>query len=109
VDWIYVADVADGLLALAVAEGIDGQTIDLGSGKLITVRNFVEQLSELIPSSVELQFAAIPDRPLERVAVADVENTMMKTGWRATTAPHDGMRATIQWCREMIESPVSVG
>ena len=39
VDWIYINDVVAGLLAAAQAPDIDGQTIDIGSGKLTPIRS----------------------------------------------------------------------
>ncbi len=32
VDWVYVSDVVEGFVALGQAPGIDGETLDLGSG-----------------------------------------------------------------------------
>ena len=35
IDWIYIDDVVDGLLTLGLADGIDGETLDIGTGTLI--------------------------------------------------------------------------
>src|SRR5271155_2900674 len=48
VDWIYVDDVVEGLIRCAEAPGIDGRTIELGSGKMASIREVVQQLSELV-------------------------------------------------------------
>ena len=47
VDWVYVDDVVDALVAAAAAEGVAGSTIDVGSGVLVPVAEIVERLVEL--------------------------------------------------------------
>ena len=64
-DWIYVSDVIDGFIALAEAPGVDGATIELGSGDLITIREIVQQLAAVVDGKAVLDFGALPDRPLE--------------------------------------------
>ena len=44
IDWIYVDDVVRGFLQLAAADGVDGQSVDLGSGSTVTIRELVDQL-----------------------------------------------------------------
>ena len=56
VDWIYVDDVAAGYLAAATAKGVEGGTIDLGSGRLDTVRTVVEELVGLINPHIQPLF-----------------------------------------------------
>ena len=37
-DWVYVGDVIEGFLAAAITSGIDGKSIDLGTGSLVSIR-----------------------------------------------------------------------
>ena len=48
VDWIYVDDVVDAFLRAAVASGVEGRSLDIGSGALVTARALVVRLSELV-------------------------------------------------------------
>ncbi|HET9986328.1 MAG TPA: NAD(P)-dependent oxidoreductase [Longimicrobiales bacterium] len=96
-DWTYIDDMSDALLMAGYAEGLEGQTIDLGTGTLVSVRQIVTQLVELIDPTVEPDFGAVPDRPGERVRAADVRIAREKMGWRATTPLHDGLRRTVEW------------
>ncbi len=73
VDWVYVDDVVDALLASALARNVEGKTIDVGSGKLETVKTVAEQLVCLTGSRVAPVFGATPDRPFEQVRVADTK------------------------------------
>lgn len=49
-DWAFVEDLVDELLAAALAPGIDGRTVDIGTGG-IRVRQVVETLAELVLGS----------------------------------------------------------
>jgi nucleoside-diphosphate-sugar epimerase len=104
VDWIYVDDVVEGLLALALAPEADGCTIDLGSGQMVSVRKVVEILAQQIDSGVEPVFGAVSERPMEQVRVAKTAETYKKTGWKPKTSLEQGLRHTIQWYRERMNS-----
>jgi UDP-glucose 4-epimerase len=97
VDWIYVEDVVEGLLAAAQAVGVEGKMIDIGSGTLVSVRNVVEQLVHLINSQIEPLFGAIADRPLEQVRIADLIESHTLIGWQPTIPLGEGLRRTVEW------------
>ena len=94
VDWVYVDDVVEGLLALALTPGIEGRRLDLGSGELVTVRGVAERLAELAGEGAELGIGERPDRPMEPVRRADVETTRELTGWTPRVALDDGLART---------------
>jgi UDP-glucose 4-epimerase len=98
-DWIYLDDVVDALLAAAAAQGVEGRTLDVGSGTRVTIRSMVELLVQMIDPAVAPRFGALPDRPLERDAVADVSATASCLGWRSRTPLEEGLRMTVDWYR----------
>jgi UDP-glucose 4-epimerase len=100
VDWIYVDDVVDAFVVAAQAEKAEGQTMDVGSGKLVTIRELVEDLAALIGGSEEPLFGALPDRPLEHNRVANVIRTHDVIGWQPSTPLREGLTSTVQWFRE---------
>jgi nucleoside-diphosphate-sugar epimerase len=107
VDWVYVDDVVEGLLALAVAPGVEGLRLDLGSGELVTVRAVAERLAALARSAspaAELGLGERPDRPFEQVRRADVEETRELTGWRPRVDLSEGLRRTWEHYREALRS-----
>jgi nucleoside-diphosphate-sugar epimerase len=99
IDWVYVDDVVYGLARLALADGVAGQTVDLGSGSLISTVELVERICELAGTDVRPQVGALADRPLEPVRVADVEATERALGWAPATALDEGLTRTIDWHR----------
>lgn len=91
-DWIYVDDVADGIIAAARAENIEGETIELGTGIGTPLRDVVAQVFKLAPSGQPM-FGALPQRPGEVVSqIADADRTERLTGWRAAVGLDEGLR-----------------
>jgi nucleoside-diphosphate-sugar epimerase len=99
VDWIYVDDVVDGLIRLAAAPGLEGRTLDLGSGELVPVRDVVERIARLMNSSAPLHFDPAADRPMEQIRTADAARTESLAGWRPRVTLDEGLLATIAWHR----------
>src|SRR3972149_6962905 len=97
IDWIFVDDVVDGLILMAAAPDIEGQTVDLGSGNLVTIREVVGEIRQIINSPVVPLFGALPERPMERVRVADVKDSYRKIAWKPETSLTSGLRQTVHW------------
>lgn len=100
VDWIYIDDVVEGLVASAQADKALGQTIDLGSGTLTSVGDIVKKVMEIANSSIEPIFGALVDRPYESSRLADVSRTLELIGWRALVSLEDGLSRTVRWYKE---------
>jgi UDP-glucose 4-epimerase len=103
VDWIYVDDVVEGLIRCTEVPGTDGSTVELGSGELISVRDVVQQLSDLVACGVEPEFGALPNRPLERVKKANIAQSYQLIGWQPSTPLREGLSRTIKWYKEQAE------
>jgi nucleoside-diphosphate-sugar epimerase len=95
-DFIYVQDVVDGMVATAETPGIEGASLDLGTGTGHTVRLVVERIWQLTDAKGEVELGALSYRSSEAMRlVADADRTAQLTGWRATTSLEEGLRATI--------------
>jgi nucleoside-diphosphate-sugar epimerase len=103
VDWIYVSDVVDGFMALAQAPGVDGATIDLGSGTLISIREIVQQLASVVDPRAKVEFGALPDRPLEPTRLAQTAETFARMGWKPRVGLREGLERTVAWYRGELE------
>jgi nucleoside-diphosphate-sugar epimerase len=97
VDWIYVDDVVDGFLAAAQTAHIEGKTLDIGSGELVSIRSIVEHLVRLIDPQIKPLFGALTDRSFEQVRVADTKRTREIIGWGPVTSLEKGLQLTINW------------
>lgn len=100
VDWVFVDDVVEGLLRLVLSEGVEGQTVDLGTGQLHTVRDVVEKLYQQLSPGESPIFGGLEDRAMEQVRQARVDATEALLGWRPTTSLDDGLAATIDYYRQ---------
>jgi nucleoside-diphosphate-sugar epimerase len=100
VDWIYVDDVVEAYLALAGASGIEGQTVEIGSGKLVSIREIVGQVAHLVGRGIGPTFGALADRPMEPVRIADVAQTRERIGWSPKTQLTEGLSRTVEWYKE---------
>ncbi len=103
VDWIYVDDVVAGLLAAAEVAGIEGETFDLGSGELVTVRQIVEKICHALAAPPP-EIGALADRPLEFVRRANVAKSLGRLGWRPAIGLEEGLHRTIVGLRGEIAS-----
>jgi len=101
-DWIYIDDVVEGLLRAAVIPGVEGCVFDLGSGSLVSVRGVVEQIVEILGSSIEPAFDALPDRPFEQERAADTSFLSNKLGYQPRTSLQQGLEATVTWYRQQL-------
>ena len=99
VDWVYVDDVARGLVAAALAPEVEGKTFDLGTGVATPVRAVAEAVARIVGGTGKLTFGAVADRPAEQERVADVERTFSLIRWRPMIALEEGLRRTVDWYR----------
>ncbi|MBD1845469.1 NAD-dependent epimerase/dehydratase family protein [Cyanobacteria bacterium FACHB-63] len=97
IDWIYVDDLIDGLIAIAQAPDVEGGTFELGSSTLTPISTLVEQINQLIDPNIQPQFGALPDRPMEQVRAAKIAQSISKLGWKPKTPLQQGLRRTVEW------------
>jgi UDP-glucose 4-epimerase len=95
-DFTYVEDVAEGLLRLGLSHGEPGAIVNLATGRLTAVREFVETAAEILSLPAgRLQFDALPVRPDEmQHDPVNVNRLYQRTGWRPETTIHDGILKT---------------
>jgi UDP-glucose 4-epimerase len=107
-DWIYIDDVIDGFIAAARATGVEGQTIDLGSGVLVPISSVVAHLVTTINPTIEPLFGKLPDRPLERARTANTNDAYRKLNWKATIPLETGLDRTIAWYRDQMAGSTAI-
>jgi UDP-glucose 4-epimerase len=95
-DFTYVGDVAEGLLRLGLIRSKPGEIINLATGKLISVRSFVETAAGILGIPLELLlFGSIPTRPDEmNHSEVTIARLQQHTGWFPATGIEKGIRRT---------------
>jgi len=96
-DFIYVDDVVEGVLVAAEAPGLEGHSLDLGTGQVHTVYEVVKRIWTMTRAQGRILVGALPYRPGEVMhLVADADRTARLTGWRARVGVEEGLRRTIE-------------
>ena len=102
-DLTFVADTVDGFVRAAECDGIDGQTIQLGTGRAETIGELVEIARRLTgnPARVVEDPARLrPDASEVLVLQSDPSLARQLLGWEAHTDLEAGLAATIDWLRD---------
>jgi len=94
VDWIYIDDVVEGLVAAACAPDLPC-TIDLGSGVLVSVADVAREIARQLGREHLLEIGE-GARGEERICVADVEAARRLIGFEASTGLAEGISSTIE-------------
>jgi UDP-glucose 4-epimerase len=99
----YVADLADGMVCAALAPDVDGELLNLGCGREISMRDLATMILSVLGDPITPEFGALPERPIEIPRMyADTGKTEQRLGWRAATSLEDGLARTVDWYREAL-------
>jgi UDP-glucose 4-epimerase len=98
-DWIYVGDVAEALLSVALAPRDTLASIDIGTGNLTSIRRVASLIRAHVGTALQPIFSDELDRPNEQERAADAETTFAATGWRARYSLTEGLALTVAWHR----------
>lgn len=96
-DFTYVEDAAEGLLRLGAASAVAGDVVNVVTGRLSTVREFVEAAAGVLGIPRErLRFGALPIRYAEEMEHAPISNRKLRrlTGWVPEVSIPEGVRRT---------------
>ena len=97
-DFTYIEDVAEGLLLLGLASAKAGEVVNLATGRLNTVRSFVEIAAGILGIRPEnLHFGAIPanSHEMEHEGIA-LDRLRRLLGWTPPTSIPLGVRRTLE-------------
>jgi nucleoside-diphosphate-sugar epimerase len=98
-DFIYVGDMAKGLIACAV-RGEPGGVYNLASGVETTIRELAELINELTENPTPLALAPARDWDHSGQRYGDPSKSRQELGFEATMPLREGLERTIAWTRE---------
>ncbi len=105
-DLNYVANTVDGFLAAAQAERALGRTVNLGSGREISIGDLALLIGRLMGRDLGLEQDAGRLRPaaseVERL-LADNRLADQLLGWRPRLSLEEGLEKTITWLRQNMQ------
>ncbi len=100
VDWVYVKDVAEGIVRCCTVERAPNQPVPLGTGELTTVKGVVDELVALADNASPANYGTLQDRADEVIRRADTALTEQLLGWHPATSLSEGLAATLEWYRQ---------
>jgi NAD dependent epimerase/dehydratase len=102
-DLNYVSDTVEGFLRAAIADNVLGQTINLGSGREISIGNLALLIARLLGKQVQIITDERRRRPekseVDRL-LADNSKAKRLLGWEPRVSLEEGLLRTIDWMRE---------
>ena len=101
-DFIFVADVARGLVACAL-RGRPGDVYNIASGVETSIRELATRINSLTGNRGGLEW--LPKRPWDNSGkrFGSTEKAARELGWRAEVPLADGLNQTIQWTRDNLD------
>lgn len=99
-DMTYVTDTVDGFIRAATAPGIEGETINLGTGEMFSIQEFAENILTLMGSKARIEVDPARTRPgnSEVMAlVSDNAKARRLLDWQPRKPLHDGLKETIDF------------
>ena len=99
-DMNFVTDTVDGFMRAATAPGIEGLTVNVGSGRGVSMGDLVTMAMQVVGKSPRIETEAERLRPpdsevMELVCDATLAKTRM--GWESRIGLEDGVRRTVEW------------
>jgi dTDP-glucose 4,6-dehydratase len=99
-DFLYVGDTVTGIMRCGLAEGIEGEVINLGTGVEVSIAELVQRILGLLERDVPLALDDDRLRPAESEVerlVADPGKAKKLLGWEPEIDLDEGLRRTIDW------------
>jgi nucleoside-diphosphate-sugar epimerase len=107
-DFVHVDDVADALLNAACRPGLDGLTINLGTGVQTSVRELCGIVAGITGGHHLLRFGELPYRLDERFSWrASTRLAEQTLDWHARTSLDDGLASTVEDARRHYDAEVA--
>ena len=111
-DLSYVSDTVEGFILAGGSAAAVGRTINIGSGREISVRELVHVLSAVVGREVEIEIEERRIRPkgseVERL-LADNALARELLGWKPQVSLEEGLRRTVAWIRDNPDEFCSAG
>jgi UDP-glucose 4-epimerase len=105
-DFTFVTDTADGFVRAALADVAPGTTIQLGTGRTVSVGEVVDICKKVTDSQAEIvtEEARIrPEGSEVQILLSDPSNANRVLGWAPTVSLEDGLAATAEWLRPRVD------
>ncbi|HEY5450511.1 MAG TPA: SDR family NAD(P)-dependent oxidoreductase, partial [Polyangia bacterium] len=101
-DLTFVADTVDGFVRAGTADGIEGQTIQLGTNRAVSIAELFEMACKVLGVSASIvtdQRRVRPDASEVLVLQSDPARARERLGWQPQVSLEEGLARTVAWLR----------
>lgn len=106
-DFLYVADTARAIARCGLADGIEGETINFGTGREISIGELADEIIRRVGRETRVVSTDERVRPplseVERL-IADTRKARDLLGWQPSVEFQDGLQSTIDWLSTSLSS-----
>ncbi len=104
-DFTYVSDTASGIIMTGINDAAVGETVNIGSGKEITINQLAEKIKDVV-NSQGVEISHIEQRPGDTLRLyADISKAENLTGFVPEVGLDEGLARLAKWFRNREESP----
>jgi len=96
-DYMYVTDAADAYAKLGVADNVNGQVINIGTGIELTIADLAQKIIELMDSDLKPVFSGKINPGEAGRLFTDPTNCMQKLDWSPKIGLEEGLKNTIDY------------
>jgi UDP-glucose 4-epimerase len=105
-DFTYIANVVDGVLRAAEANGVAGEVINVATGGRISLNELLRVMNGIMGTSIQPIYAE-PRAGDVKDSQADISKAETLMGYRPQVSLEEGLKHTMAWCRT--ESATAAG
>ena len=99
-DFTYVSDTASGLISAMLRDECIGETINLGSGSSIKIKNIVKLTSKILNKKATIKIDKNRLRPLDvQKLLCDNKKARKLLKWKPEVSVEKGLEMTINWMK----------
>jgi dTDP-glucose 4,6-dehydratase len=105
-DFTFVSDTVHGFILAAQAEGVEGQTFNLGVGHEIRIGEIAQKIIHMVGRDVQIQVddqRLRPEKSEVRQLLSDNRKARAQLGWEPQVSLDEGLQQTIAWARAHLD------
>ena len=96
-DFSFVANVVQANLLACEAEGIAGETLNVGGGTQTSLNQLIQELQTIVTADLNVEYA--DPRPGDvKHSLASIDKAKRLMGYESTIPFGEGLRRTVEWC-----------
>jgi NAD dependent epimerase/dehydratase len=99
-DFTFVTDTAAGFERAALAEGVEGEVIHLGTGREVSIGDVVAIVEQVLGTHLDViqeDLRLRPERSEVMRLLSDPSHALERLGWAPEVGLEDGIRQTAEW------------